>query len=57
MTMPGYDLKCVDCGHVFEKHLSVTEHDKMQGVQWPKCNSKNVKPLMAVGGVITSKKS
>ncbi len=55
--MPDYDFKCLDCGHVFEKHLSVAEHDKMQGVQCPKCNSKNVKPLMAVGGVITSKKS
>ncbi|MFQ5797093.1 MAG: zinc ribbon domain-containing protein [Bacteroidota bacterium] len=55
--MPDYDFKCADCGHVFELHLSVAEHDKMQGVQCPKCNSKNVKPVMSVGGVITSKKS
>ncbi len=56
--MPDYEFKCVDCGHVFEKHLSTAEYDRMQGVQCPKCNSKNVKPLMAVGGgVITSKKS
>lgn len=55
--MPDYDFKCVDCGHIFEKHLSVEEHDKMRGVQCPKCNSNNVKPLIGVGGVITSRKS
>lgn len=39
--MPTYKYKCEDCGHHFEKALSITEHDVLKP-ECPKCQGNKV---------------
>lgn len=54
--MPSYDFKCKDCDHQFSVTMSVAEYGEGKTV-CPKCNSKNLKRLISLVSVITSKKS
>ena len=54
--MPMYEFECKECGHQFEKSMTVAEHDKEE-VRCPKCDSKEVKHLIEDVYVTTSKKS
>ena len=54
--MPIYDYLCKDCHKVFEKVLTLSEHDKVQ-VTCPTCGGKNVEQELTSFFAVTSKKS
>ncbi len=55
--MPYYEFECQGCHETFTTKQSFEEHDHHQPVRCPKCGSSDVKPLVTVGFVKTSKKS
>jgi putative FmdB family regulatory protein len=57
--MPTYEFRCRACGEPFERTMHVDEHDKaiQQGVECPKCRSKDVTPQIAAFEVKTSRKA
>ena len=53
--MPFYDLKCQECGHVFEKIMTITESSNPQTCE--KCGKKNTRILIRnTDFVMTSRK-
>ncbi len=44
--MSTYEYKCRNCGHQFEKVLTIPNHDKYKP-QCPKCKSKKVQQLIS----------
>ena len=54
--MPEYAYKCVGCGKVFQKFMTIKEHDTKK-VACPKCSSSKVRQQVAMFSAITSKKS
>lgn len=53
--MPNYEYRCRDCGHVFEQVEHVAEHTGPH--KCPKCESKNVEPVVSRFYAVTSRKS
>ncbi len=54
--MPTYEYRCSKCGKVFERSEYVAEHEKSHP-SCPKCNCKQVQPVLADFFAKTSKKS
>jgi len=55
-AMPTYEYRCSKCGKVFERSEYVAEHEKSHP-RCPKCNCKQVQPVLADFFAKTSKKS
>lgn len=48
--MPVYNYSCTDCGHSFEKHLSISNRDQPTTEACPGCGQNKVqKVITAVG--------
>ncbi len=54
--MPTYEFECKKCGLKFNLLESIAAHDKHKEV-CPKCANKDIKSLISVVSVQTSKKS
>ncbi len=55
--MPTYEYKCRDCGHTFEKLMTMHEHEQAKKPQCPKCRSNKVEQLPAGFRAVTSDKA
>jgi putative FmdB family regulatory protein len=57
--MPTYEFLCRHCGKAFEWSASISDYGRKQkeGVQCPKCTSRDVSRLLSSIQVKTSKKS
>lgn len=55
--MPTYEYKCQDCGRVFEKTLTIHEHERAKKPHCPKCRSTKVQQLPAGFRAVTSAKA
>ncbi len=54
--MPTYEFECNKCGHKFNMLESISEHDKHKE-KCPKCDVQDVKALVSMVNVKTSRKS
>jgi putative FmdB family regulatory protein len=54
--VPTYQYRCRECGKLFERSETITEHEAAK-VRYPKCNSKKVTQVPGRVHVLTSKKS
>ena len=54
--MPTYEYLCKDFRELFEKILTLAEHDR-EPITCPKCGSKNVEQEFTTFYPVTSKKS
>ena len=54
--MSTYEYQCKDCGHKFERRLSMAQHDKSKP-DCPKCKSKHVEQLFSMFSAQTSSKT
>lgn len=54
--MPVYEYLCNDCHEIFDKTLTMAEHEK-DPITCPKCGSKNVEQEPTKFYAVTSKKS
>ena len=41
--MPTYDYKCSECGHQFERFLSISRRLEPESEECPECKKENVK--------------
>ncbi len=55
--MPRYEYVCLECDHMFEKILTLAEHEEGAKIICPKCGSNHVEQEAAAFFAVTSKKS
>jgi putative FmdB family regulatory protein len=56
--MPVYEFQCKDCGEVFEKTMTIQEHEEQKRKPaCPKCESRNVRQQPSHFQVVTSHKA
>jgi len=55
--MPRYEYRCKDCGHRFEKVMSVSEHENSRKIRCPKCDSAKVEQVPTAFSALTGKKT
>lgn len=54
--MPTYEYRCTKCGKLFERQEHIAEHERSHPT-CPKCQSRNVEPVLADFFAKTSRKS
>lgn len=55
--MSTYDYRCKKCAYMFEKTMSITDHERSQAPVCPKCKSKEVEQIPSRFQAVTSKKT
>ncbi len=56
--MPTYEYQCKDCGKVFEKTMTIEEHERQkQKLTCPKCGSRKIRQQVSQFQVVTSHKT
>lgn len=50
--MPAYDFRCIDCGHEFERRLSMSAYADGEGRECPECESTEVQRAWTAVNVI-----
>lgn len=55
-AMPTYEYRCTKCGKLFERQEHIAEHERSHPT-CPKCQSRNVEPVLADFFAKTSRKS
>ena len=55
--MPTYEYRCRECGHRFEKAMTLGEHERHTKPPCPKCNSRGVEQLPSRFQAVTNKKT
>lgn len=55
--MSVYDYRCKKCGHEFEIHESIGQHEREPKPPCPKCQSKSVEQIPMVFQAVTAKKA
>jgi len=55
-SVPTYEYRCKDCGHVFDRVEHLDEHANAHPV-CPKCQSKQVEPVLTAFYAKTARKS
>ncbi len=55
--MSTYEFHCKHCGHVFDKDMSIAEHEKHKRVKCPKCQSTRGEQVPTAFQTVTSKKA
>lgn len=55
--MPVYEFKCRDCHHKFTLVLRLSEAEKREHAQCPKCSSKNVQRIITPFFAVTASKT
>jgi len=55
--MPTYVYRCKKCGRLFERLMTITEHDRQKKPQCPKCQSRAVEQVPGQFHAITNSKA
>lgn len=55
--MPSYDFRCTDCGHEFERRLSMSAYSEGEGRECPDCASAAVERAWTTVNVIAGNSS